>query len=141
MLTKSNITLGLMVLLVSACAPGVVVETPALTTTSVVLSPQSPRPLLNQRLGLAAYPGSVVLKFENRKDGSSEASFESRDPIERVYGFFHGDLIGQGWNRTVLEAKSAATKLQANYIRNGVRFKLSLDQEGRSGRYRLEVEF
>ena len=135
---KSIAGLALTVLF-SACAPRVVVETP--TAASVVVSPQPTRALVNERLNLPTYPGSTLLKYENKRDGSSEANFQSAESLERIYGFFHSTLSNNGWNRIALEAKFAATKVEASYLRNGVRFKLNLDQEGRSGRYKMEIEF
>ncbi|MCX7601987.1 MAG: hypothetical protein N2Z75_08610, partial [Meiothermus sp.] len=82
----------------------------------------------------------VALKREER-GGSSEAEFETRDALEPVYTFFHNWLTSRGWVRTRLEYKSAATKVEAVYQRDAERFKLELDQQGRSGRYKLEIEF
>jgi hypothetical protein len=103
-------------------------------------APQPTSFVLNARLGLPPYPGSVALKREER-GGSSEAEFETRDPLEQVYTFFHNWLTSRGWVRTRLEYKSAATKVEAVYQRGAERFKLELDQQGRSGRYKLEIDF
>jgi hypothetical protein len=67
--------------------------------------------------------------------------FATRDGIESVYGYFHNQLSARGWVRTDLDFKSKATKLEAKYQRQGVRFELKLDQEGNSGRYKIEVDF
>jgi len=96
--------------------------------------------VLNARLGLPAYPGSIALKREER-GGSSEAEFETRDAPEQVYAYFHNWLISRGWVRTRLEYKGPATKVEALYQRGTERFKLELDQRGQSGRYKLEIDF
>ncbi|MCS7068820.1 MAG: hypothetical protein NZN28_09375 [Meiothermus sp.] len=123
--------------LLSAC---VVVRPEPTPPPPVRPAPQPTGFVLNVRLGLPPYPGSVALKREER-GGSSEAEFETRDALEPVYTFFHNWLTSRGWVRTRLEYKSAATKVEAVYQRGAERFKLELDQQGRSGRYKLEIEF
>jgi hypothetical protein len=103
-------------------------------------APQPSGFVINARLGLPAYPGSAALKREER-GGSSEVDFETRDPLDQVYAFFHNWLVGRGWVRTRLEYKGPATRLEAVYQRGTERFTLELDQQGRSGRYRLEIDF
>ncbi|AWR85856.1 hypothetical protein [Meiothermus taiwanensis] len=127
--------LWLLPLLLSACVVGVRPE------------PAPPPPVrsssgfvLNARLGLPPYPDSVALKREER-GGSSEAEFETRDPLEQVYAFFHNWLTNRGWVRTRLEYKGPASKLEAEYRRGAERFKLELDRQGQSGRYKLEIDF
>ncbi|GEM82997.1 hypothetical protein [Meiothermus hypogaeus] len=131
--------LWLLPLLLSAC----VFVRPEPTPPPPVRPVPAPQPagfVLNARLGLPPYPGSVALKREER-GGSSEAEFETRDPLEQVYAFFHNWLTSRGWVRIRLEYKSAATKVEAVYQRGAERFKLELDQQGRSGRYKLEIDF
>lgn len=100
--------------------------------------PQTSGFVLNARLGLPPYPGSTALK-RKEEDGSSKAEFETRDPLEQVYAFFHNGLTRRGWVRTRLEYKGPASKLQAEYRRGAERFKL--EQEGKSRRYKLEIDF
>ncbi|GIW33456.1 MAG: hypothetical protein KatS3mg072_0789 [Meiothermus sp.] len=131
--------LWLLPLLFSAC----VFVRPEPTPPPPVRPVPAPQPtgfVLNARLGLPPYPGSIALKREER-GGSSKAEFETRDPLEQVYAFFHNWLTSRGWVRTRLEYKSPATKLEAVYQRGAERFQLELDQQGRSGRYKLEIDF
>ncbi len=133
-----RILLWLLPLALSACVVGVRPEpTPP---PAVRPAPQPSGFVLNARLGLPAYPGSVALKREER-GGSSEAEFESRDTLEQVYTFFHNWLVSRGWARIRLEYKSSASKVEAQYQRGAERFKLELDQQGRSGRFKLEIDF
>jgi hypothetical protein len=105
-------------------------------------APEPDRPtLVNSRLGLPAYPGSRILKKEEKSDGSSEVQFEAGADLDRVYAYFHDFLSRAGWSRWTLERKEAATKVEARYQRNNTSFKLELDQEGRSGRYKMSIDF
>ncbi|MER3443044.1 MAG: hypothetical protein C4333_02540 [Meiothermus sp.] len=97
--------------------------------------------LVNSRLGLPAYPGSRILKREEKGDGSSEVQFETSADLDRVYAHFHDYLSKAGWSRWTLERKGTATKLEARYQRNNTGFELQLEQEGRSGRYKLGIDF
>ncbi len=130
-----RVLIPLLALVLTACVVGLRPE-PA--------PPARPAPptgfVLNARLGLPAYPGSIALKREER-GGSSEAEFETRDAPEQVYAYFHNWLISRGWVRTRLEYKGPATKVEALYQRGTERFKLELDQRGQSGRYKLEIDF
>lgn len=132
-----RIVLLLLPLLLSACVVGV---SPEPTPHAVRVAPQPTGFVINARLGLPAYPGSAVLKREER-GGSSEADFETRDSLNQVYAFFHNWLVSRGWVRVRLEFKGAATRVEAVYQRGGERFRLELDQLGRSGRYKLEIDF
>lgn len=125
--------LWLLPLVLSACVVGVQPKT-------TPPPPQTSGFVLNARLGLPPYPGSIALKPEE-EDGSSKAEFETRDPLEQVYAFFHNWLTSRGWVRTRLEYKGPASKLQAEYRRGAERFKLELDREGKSRRYKLEIDF
>jgi len=126
----------LLPLLLSACVVGVRPEPPVRPAPA----PQTSSFVLNARLGLPPYPGSVALKHE-QKGGSSEAEFETRDTLDQVYAFFHNWLVNRGWVRVGFEYKGPATKVEAVYQRGAERFKLELDQQGRSGRYKLEIDF
>jgi len=135
-----RILLWLLPLALSACVVGV---RPEPTPPPVVRPAPAPQPsgfVLNARLGLPTYPGSAALKREER-GGSSEADFETRDSLDQVYTFFHNWLVSRGWVRTRLEYKGPATKVEAMYQRGTERFKLELDQQGQSGRYKLEIDF
>ena len=127
----------------SSCTVMVSRENPPPPPPVVTAAPPSPATaqVVNTRLGLPAYPGSRLLKLEGRGNGGSEVEFETGAPLSDVYAYFHNQLEARGWARIALEAKSAATKLEAVYQRSGVRFKLELDQQGRSGRYKLEIDF
>lgn len=127
----------LLPLVLSACVVGV---RPEPTPPAVRPTPQPTGFVINARLGLPAYPGSAALKREER-GGSSEADFETRDSLNQVYTFFHNWLLSRGWVRIELEFKDAATKVEAVYQRGGERFRLELDQLGRSGRFKIEIDF
>lgn len=88
---------------------------------------------------LRAYPSASTFKREESR-GKLKWEFGTADSLTRVYAHFHEQLTQQGWRRTELEQKGAATKLEANYLKNGQELKLKLDQKGKSGRYKLEVE-
>lgn len=122
-----------LVLLLSSCVL-MVQPTPA-------PEPDRSPTLVNSRLGLPAYPGSRILKREEKSNGSSEVEFETGADLERVYAYFHDFLSRAGWSRWTLERKSQATKIEARYQRNNLSFKLELDQEGRSGRYKMSIDF
>lgn len=114
------------------------------TTTVVVVTPSPSVVIINQRIGLPAYPNSRVLKIDDKdkKDGGSgEVEFETDASLNQVYGFFHNELVRRGWLRSKLNTKSSATKLSANYQRPNERFEFKLDQQGNSGRYKLEIKF
>lgn len=111
-------------------------------TVQPLPAPEPERPLLlNARLGLSAYPGSVIVRREEKRDGSSEAEFTTPADLERVYAYFHDFLSKAGWSRWTLERKNQATRIEARYQRNNTGFKLALEREGRSGRYKLEIDF
>ena len=120
------------------------------TTTVVVVTPSPGVVIINQRVGLPAYPNSRVLKIDNKdgkddkdkKDGGSgEVEFETAASLNQVYGFFHNELLRRGWLQSKLNVKSSATKLEARYQRTNEKFDFKLDQQGNSGRYKLEIKF
>jgi hypothetical protein len=117
------------------------VQRPTTTTPPPPAQTTSQPALLNQRAGLPQYPNASLVNLDTKNDGSSKAVFSTRDGIESVYGYFHNQLGARGWSRTALDFKSKATKLEAKYQRQGLRLELKLDQEGNSGRYKLEIDF
>lgn len=92
---------------------------------------------VNERLGLVGYPGSTVVKQEQDRS-SSKTTFESGATIDAVYAHFHGQLSNQGWRRQELDSKP--NKVEAEYRRRGEELEFKLKREGKSGRYRLELE-
>jgi hypothetical protein len=151
----------LMLVTFSSCAVRVIEPQPIVTrpappqTTVVVVAPVSNVLIINQRIGLPSYPNSRVLKIDDKyskdkKDdkkedknngGSGEVEFETSASLNQVYGFFHNELLRRGWLRSKLSIKDSATKLEARYQRPNERFDLKLDQQGNSGRYKLEIKF
>ena len=97
-------------------------------------------PMLSEVLGLKLYPGASVRKLEQRP-GKVEAEFDTRATIEAVFEDLHSQLALNGWQRSYLETKGAATKLEALYTRLNESLEIKLDQQGNSGKYRLELEF
>jgi hypothetical protein len=139
----------------SSCAVRVIEPQPIVTrpapvqTTVVVVAPVSNVLIINQRIGLPSYPNSRVVKIddkyekkEDKKDGGSgEVEFEIGASLNQVYGFFHNELLKRGWLRSKLNVKGSATKVEARYQRSNERFDFKLDQQGNSGRYKLEIKF
>jgi hypothetical protein len=108
------------------------------TTQPLVVQPAN---IWNTRIGLPAYPGASVIELENNRDGSSQVSFNSDAGFEAVYAFFHREISVRGWQRTNYDLKDKATKVEANYAQRGNDFKLKLDAQGKSGKYKLEIKF
>ncbi len=95
---------------------------------------------LSDRLGLNLYPGASLSKLE-QGGGKLKAQFDSGASLQQVYDDLHRQLSENGWQRTLLQTKDAATKLEADYARDGQGLDLKLDQEGKSGKYKLELKF
>jgi hypothetical protein len=126
-------------LALSSCV-AIVQPAPRPTTTTQPLVVQ-PANIWNTRIGLPGYPGASVVELENNRDGSSQVSFNSDAGFEAVYAFFHRELSVRGWQRTNYDLKDKATKVEANYAQRGNDFKLKLDAQGKSGKYKLEIKF
>ena len=109
-------------------------------------APAAPQPVavttgsLSDRFGLNLYPGASLRKLE-QGGGKLKAQFETGASLQQVYDDLHRQLTALGWQRTLLQAKDTATKFEADYARNGKGLDLKLDQEGKSGRYKLELKF
>jgi hypothetical protein len=114
------------------------VARPTVSTQPIVVQPAS---IWNTRIGLPAYPGASVTELENNRDGSSQVSFNSDAGFDAVYAFFHREISARGWQRTNYDLKDKATKVEANYAQRGNDFKLKLDAQGKSGKYKLEIKF
>ena len=95
----------------------------------------------NTSIGLAAYPNSQLIDLNTERDGSSKVVFESRADFDDIYGYIHQQLSNKGWQRTALDYKSKATKLEATYKLSNRDFRLKFDAEGKSGRFKLEFNF
>jgi predicted small secreted protein len=93
--------------------------------------------LVNERLGVRGYPGAVLVKQE-QKGESSKTTFETGASIDAVYAHFHSQLTSRGWQRYELNSKP--NQVKAEYAMGGEELELKLDREGRSGRYRLELD-
>jgi hypothetical protein len=140
----------LMLATFSSCVVRVIEPQPIVTkpapvqTTVVVVAPAPGVFIINQRLGLPAYPNSRILKIEEKDkkdDDSGKVEFETGASLNQVYGFFHNELARRGWLRSKLNVKGSATKVEARYQRPNERFDFKLDQQGNSGRYKLEIKF
>jgi hypothetical protein len=140
----------LMLVTFSSCAVRVIEPQPIVTrpapvqTTVVVVAPAPSVLIINRRIGLPAYPNSRVVKIEDKEKEDSESGkveFEIGASLNQVYGFFHNELLKRGWLRSKLNFKGSATKLDARYQRSNERFDFKLDQQGNSGRYKLEIKF
>jgi hypothetical protein len=95
----------------------------------------------NAQIGLAPYLNSTLVDYSSERDGSSKVVFESRADFDDIYAYVHQQLSSKGWQRTALDYKSKATKLEATYRQNGRDFRLKFDAEGKSGRFKLEFNF
>jgi hypothetical protein len=93
--------------------------------------------LVNERLGLRGYPDSRIVSQEQGRS-SSKTTFETSASLDSVYAHFHGQLGRRGWQRRELDSKP--NQVKAEYARQGEELELKLDREGRSGRYRLELD-
>ena len=117
----------------------------AVTPAPAPAAPQ-PQPVtvtagtLSDSLGLNLYPGASLRKLE-QDGGKIKAQFETGASLQQVYDDLHGQLTALGWQRTLLQTKDTATKFEADYARNGQGLDLKLDQEGKSGKYKLELKF
>jgi hypothetical protein len=139
----------LMLVTFSSCVVRVIEPQPIVTKPAppppnvVVFVPGSSLVIINQRLGLPAYPNSRVFNLDNNdRDGSSRSvGFETNASLNQVYGFFHNELLKRGWSLSKLNVKVSATKVEARYQRPNERFDFKLDQQGNSGRYKLEIKF
>ena len=118
----------------NAPQPQSVVPTPAPPAVTVTTG------TLSDRLGLNLYPGANLRKLE-QDGGKLKAQFETAASLEQVYDDLHRQLTDLGWQRTLLQTKDAATKVEADYARGGQGLDLKLDQEGKSGKYKLELKF
>jgi hypothetical protein len=137
----------LMLVTFSSCVVRMIDPAPVVTKPAppnvVVFVPSSGVVIINQRLGLPAYPNSRVFNIDNKdRDGSSRSvGFETNASLNQVYGFFHNELLKRGWLLSKLNVKVSATKVEARYQRPNERFDFKLDQQGNSGRYKLEIKF
>jgi hypothetical protein len=120
--------------------PAPVVTRPAPVQTVVVVTNPSVV-IINRRIGLPAYPNSRVFNLEEKDGDSRKVEFETGASLNQVYTFFHNELLRRGWLRSKLNIKGSATKVEAKYQRPNERFDFKLDQQGNSGRYKLEINF
>ena len=97
-------------------------------------------PMLSDALDLKLYPGATVRKLEQRP-GNVKAEFETRASIEAVFEDLQSQLALNGWQRSYLETKGQATKLEAVYTRLNKTLTVKLDAQGNSGKYKLDLEF
>ena len=133
----------LMLVAFSSCVVRVIEPAPVATKPTpvqTVVVVTNPNVIINQRLGLPAYPNSRVFNLE-KDDDSRKVEFETNASLNQVYGFFHNELLRRGWLRSKLNVKGSATKVEARYQRTNERFDFKLDQQGNSGRYKLEINF
>jgi hypothetical protein len=93
--------------------------------------------LVNERLGLRGYPDSRIVSQEQDRS-SSKTTFETGASLDSVYAHFHGQLGRRGWQRHELDSKP--NEVKAEYTRQGEELELKLNREGRSGRYRLQLD-
>lgn len=124
-------------LLLGACTlsvtPGLVIEAqPIVVTPGRIV-------YVNDSLRLTAYPGSTIYKIEQSRR-KSKVEFASSANLEAVYAHFNQQLIAQGWQRTHLTINRRAERVEAEYRLGSDRLKLTLNREGRSGRYKLELD-
>ena len=116
---------------------------PALNSSNPPPAPASGSPTntWNAQLGLAPYPNSQLVDLDTSSNGSSQVVFESRASFEDVYAYIHQQLTSKGWQRTALDFKTNATKLEAKYRLGNRNLEVKLDAQGKSGRFKLELNF
>ena len=142
-----HLSLLLAVLPLSACTvsyePGAATVTAQPSTAQPSTAQPEGQPVSTQAgaegYTLRAYPNAATLKREE-KGGKLKWEFGASEALERVYTHFHQQLTQQGWRRTEWAQQGAATKVKASYLKNGRGLDLKLDQKGKSGRYKLEVD-
>jgi hypothetical protein len=117
----------------------VVQPSPAPRPTSVNVAPVS-GVTIDRRLKIPAYPNSQIVDIDS-DDNETKVTFTSRDSIEAVNAYFHREIVARGYTRTKYELKSNATKVEAEYRKDKQKLEYKLDQQGNSGRYKLELEF
>ncbi|MEX2535910.1 MAG: hypothetical protein WD273_09980 [Trueperaceae bacterium] len=134
MKTSRIVALLGLALLLSACTltvrPGANIDVQAVSVVGA--------PLVNGRLGLHGYPHAVIVSLQERR-GSSQTTFETGASLDAVYSHFHRQLAGQGWRRNDYEGRPH--KVEAEYRRGEAEVDFELDRQGRSGRYRLDIDF
>ena len=136
---KSIYVLLFAVLPLSACIVSYEPGTATVTAQPANAQPANTQEVRASEFKLRAYPSASTFKREESRD-KLKWEFGTSNDLARVYAHFHTQLTQQGWRRTELEQKGAATKLGATYIKNARELELKLDQKGKSGRYKLEVE-
>lgn len=142
---KPYLPIFLLLVTFSSCVVRVIEPAPIVTkptpvqTVVVVTNPNVL--IINRRIGLPAYPNSRVFNLEEKDGDSRKVEFETNASLNQVYTFFHNELLRRGWLRSKLNVKGSATKVEARYQRSNERFDFKLDQQGNSGRYKLEINF
>ncbi|HEX7022558.1 MAG TPA: DUF4384 domain-containing protein [Trueperaceae bacterium] len=102
-------------------------------------APAAPSGALMGRLQLDLYPGAQVRRLDQGPK-QLHLEFETRAELDSVYGHFDQQISARGWQRVDYDVQGPATRIGATYRRNGHTLRLDLDQQGRSGKYRLELE-
>lgn len=90
----------------------------------------------NRAAPLPAYPGATDVSYTEDGDDTRVTFFVTAS-LEDVYGFFHGELTGSGWQRTDLEAEPSET--EADYAQGArvLEFELEVALDGV---FELEVD-
>ncbi len=123
------------------CSSCVVSTTAPAPRPIVVVTPTNTIPMWNTQLGITAYPNSQLLEMDSDKNGSSKVVFTSSANLSTIYAHIHNQLNYKGWQRTELDYKDKATKLEAKYRLSNRELRIKLDAEGKSNRYKLELKF
>jgi hypothetical protein len=109
-------------------------------TSRPVTSSTAPSVTIDKRLRIPAYPNSQIVDIDG-DDDDTKVTFTSRDNLEQVNAYFHREIVARGYSRTKYEIKNSATKIEAEYRKDRQKLEYKLDQQGNSGRFRLELEF
>lgn len=103
----------------------------------VLPQPQPVVNLLNDYLGLSAYPGSTVTRV--KRDGrDSESTFTTTARLRDVYEHLHQQLVRDGWRRTEIDRDD--DEIEAEYRRDRQEFELELERKG-GNRFVLDIDF
>lgn len=92
---------------------------------------------LMERLNLASYPNAEILRLEQNA-GQFRLEFQIRAELQNVYDHFHAQLRREGWERTNLNVQDNSGRIDAQYVRSNNRLELQINQQGNSGRFRVE---
>lgn len=109
-----------------------------LVSTQAV-SPPAASSSLSTRFGLTLYPGANLSKL-TEEPNKLKVEFTTSASFEAVFDDLERQLFVNGWQRSSINFKDNASKVDATYLRNGQVLDLKLDKKGNSGKFTLELK-